>query len=95
MIKRKNPPNVEICFIENISKVVGSIYNNNIQIGAYELSPFTFAVGLIIFILFITIFPLLIKYLPDKQSEKVRRSLPEVLIGLIILYVLIAVIFDR
>lgn len=72
---------------------MGSIYNNNVY--HYEVSPFGFAVILVSFILFFTIVPLLIKYLPDKQSEKVVKSMPGLIIGLIILDVLIAVIFDR
>lgn len=75
---------------------MGSIYRENVQyIEDYDTSPFSFAVILVSLILFFTIVPLLIKYLPDKQSEKVAKSMPFLIVAIIIVDVIIAVIFDR
>lgn len=97
MIKRKNLPYVENCFIEDKRKVVGSIYTSSAVwlIDLDDTSSFSFAIILVSFILFFTIVPLLIKYLPDKQSEKVAKSMPVLLVALIFVDVIIAVIFDK
>lgn len=76
--------------------MVEPIYNDDIQIiELKDTSPLSFAIILVSFILFFTIVPLLIKYLPDKQSEKVAKSMPFLLVAIIIVDVIIAVIFDR
>ena len=81
----------------NIGKVVGSIYTLNAVhvIDLDDVSPFAW--GLIIgsLTLVILILNLLIKYLPDKQSDKVVASMPFVIIGTIIVIVIIGVIFDK
>ncbi|MFK4171029.1 hypothetical protein ACI2LM_32825 [Paenibacillus lautus] len=81
----------------DIGKVVGSIYTSSAVwlIDLDDVSPFSLGVVLVSFILFFTIVPLLIKYLPDKQSEKVSKSMPALLVALIFIDILIAVIFDR
>lgn len=76
---------------------MGSIYTSSAVwfIDLDDVSPFSFGLTVGSLILVILILSLLIKYLPDKQSEKVVNSMPFVIIGAIILIVIIAVIFDR
>lgn len=72
---------------------MGSIYTYSgvHAVDIDDVSPFA-TVSLILVILILI---LLIKFLPDKLSEKVVNSMPFVIIGAIILIVIIAVIFDR
>ncbi|MHA2856911.1 hypothetical protein ACXZ7E_23120 [Paenibacillus lautus] len=71
---------------------MGSIYTYSgvPAIDIDDISPF--AAGSLILVILILI--LLIKFLPDKLSEKVVNSMPFVIIGAIILIVIIAVIFN-
>lgn len=76
---------------------MGSIYTLDAVhvIDLDDVSPFVWGIIIGSLTLVILILSLLIKYLPDKQSDKVVASMPFVIIGTIIVIVIIGVIFDK